>query len=400
MFIIIVLWVAFFVINFNIVMMIPLLPFIERDLGLTASEAGWVLAAFPVVALVSNLALGPLIDRYGRKRFIVLGAAACGAVLLLTAAAHSAVTIALGRAATGIFMPMIGASVFAAIPDYVAAQDRARISGYVTSAAPIAFLCSISMGVLLGGLATWQLSLVALAGVCLGLAIAASALPPTDASALSHDPISLGTYRQRLLSLSFNAGSRLLLLSYFCWSIGMYVFLGLYPSWLVQHGLADKGAGTIGVILLLGEIGGLFGAVFSGKLAGRFRHPLTACATASIGITIITLVIPFGTECPIFQTLAYGGFAFGRDLMLALILGSAMLLVPAGQRGSLNATLNAVYQTGATMGGLASAWLYAFRDDFSANAATASIIFAASALMLWNITRIKDEVSRSAYERT
>jgi predicted MFS family arabinose efflux permease len=400
MFIIIVLWVAFFVINFNIVMMIPLLPFIERDLGLTPAEAGWALAAFPIVALVSNLALGPLIDRYGRKRFIVLGAAACGAVLLLTAAAHSAVTIALGRAATGIFMPMIGASVFAAIPDYVVAQDRSRIAGYVTSAAPVAFLCSISMGVLLGGLATWQLSLIALSAICFGLAVVASILPPTDASALSHDPISPGTYCQRLLSLSLNAGSRLLLLSYFCWSIGMYVFLGLYPSWLVQHGLIGEGAGTIGVILLIGEIGGLFGALFSGKLAHHFRHPLTVCAAASLGIMIITLAIPFGTESPVFQTLAYGGFAFGRDLMLALILGSAMFLVPAGQRGSLNATLNAVYQTGATMGGLASAWLYAFRADFTANAGAASIIFAASALMLWNITRIREDLPHSAYERS
>lgn len=38
--------------------------------------------------------------------------------------------------------------------------------------------------------------------------------------------------------------------------------------------------------------------------------------------------------------------------MLALMLGDAMALVPASQRGSLNATLNAVYQTGATVGGL------------------------------------------------
>lgn len=400
MLVIIVLWVAFFVINFNIVMMIPLLPFIERDLGLSPSEAGWVLAAFPLVALTSNLALGPLIDRYGRKRFIVLGAAACGGVLLLTAAAQSAVPIALGRAATGLFMPMIGASVFAAIPDYVPPEDRTRIAGYITSAAPIAFLCSISMGVLLGGLFTWQLSLIVLAGICLGLAVAASVLPPTESSALSHDPISPSTYRQRALSLSLNAGSRLLLLSYFCWSIGMYIFLGLYPSWLVQHGLAGEGAGTIGVMLLIGEIGGLFGALFSGKLASLFRHPLTLCAAASLGIMIITLAVPFGTERPVFQTLAYGGFAFGRDLMLALILGSAMLLVPARQSGSLNATLNAVYQTGATIGGLASAWLYAFRDDFTANAVAAAAIFAASALMLWSITRLRDDLPRSAYEST
>src|SRR4029077_2400987 len=108
MFIIAVLWTAFFVINFNIAMMIPLLPFIQRDIGLSPAEAGMVLAIFPVVALVSNLALGPFIDRFGRKRFIVAGAAVCAALLLLTAAAGSWLPIALGRAATGLFMPMIG----------------------------------------------------------------------------------------------------------------------------------------------------------------------------------------------------------------------------------------------------------------------------------------------------
>src|SRR5208282_550531 len=89
LFVIMVLWTGFFVINFNVAMMIPLLPFIQRDIGLSPSEAGMVLAAFPVVALIGNLALGPLIDRYGRKRFIVTGAAASAAILLLTAAARS-----------------------------------------------------------------------------------------------------------------------------------------------------------------------------------------------------------------------------------------------------------------------------------------------------------------------
>jgi predicted MFS family arabinose efflux permease len=384
MFVMIVLWTAFFVINFNIAMMIPLLPFIQRNIGLSPSEAGMVLAAFPIVALVSNLALGPLIDRFGRKPFIVTGAA------LLTAAAHSAVPIILGRAATGLFMPMIGASVFAAIADYIPSPDRARAAGYVTSAAPIAFLFSISMGVLLGGLLTWQLSLIILAAICVALAASAAALPPTDRRALSSAPISRRTYSERLLSLSLDAGTRLLLLSYFCWSAGMFVFLGLYPSWLVQHGLAGEGAGAIGAMLFLGEIGGLFGALLSGGLARRFRHPLTLCAAASLAIAVIALAIPFGTALPVFQTLAYGIFAFGRDLMLALILGGAMLLVSASQRGSLNAMLNAVYQTGATVGGLAGAWLYGFRADFTANAVVSSVIFATSALMLWSITRLKE----------
>src|SRR5207249_6403400 len=111
---------------------------------------------------------------------------------------------------------------------------------------PRRLLFSISMGVLLGGLLKWQLSLIALAIICAALAASASALPPTDRLALSRVPISRRAYRERLLSLSLDASTRLLLFSYFCWSAGIYVFLGLYPSWLVQHGLAADGAGAIG----------------------------------------------------------------------------------------------------------------------------------------------------------
>jgi predicted MFS family arabinose efflux permease len=396
MFIVAVLWTGFFVINFNVAMMIPLLPFIQHGIGLSPAEAGMVLGAFPVVALISNLALGPLIDRYGRKRFIVTGAAGSAALLGLTAAAHGAVPIALGRAATGVFMPMVGASVFAAIADYIPAPDRARIAGYVTSAAPIAFLLSISMGILLGGLLAWQLPLILFALTCLALAVAALGLPPTSPAGLSSAPISARTYRARLLSLSLDAGTRLLLLAYLAWSAAMYVFLGLYPSWLVQHGLAGQGVGTIGLILLLGEIGGLFGALLSGWVARLVRQPLILCSTASLGLAVIVLAVPFGTALPVFQTFAYGSFAFGRDLMLALMLGGAMLLVSAAQRGSLNATLNALYQTGATLGGLASAWLYGFHADFTANAVVSAALFAAAALMLWRITTLADSAPGKA----
>ncbi len=388
-----ILWTAFFVINFNVAMMIPLLPFIQRDIGLSPSQAAMVLAAFPVMALTSNLALGPIIDRLGRKKFIVTGGIGCAIVLAATALSASAVPIIAGRAVTGLFMPMIGASVFAAIADYIPAQSRTRVTSYVTTAAPFAFLLAMSIGVFLGGLVAWQLPLILLALVCLLLAVGASTLPATDPTALATGPVSRQTYKIRLLSLSLDASTRLLLPSYFCWAAAVVTFMGLYPSWMIQHGLAKHSVGTIGTTLLLGEIGGLFGAFLSSRLSLLFRHPLGLCATAAIGIAAVVLIVPFGTGLPFFQAGAYAAFAFGRDLMMALMLGGAMLLVGAAQRGSLNAILNALYQTGAAVGGMASAWLYAFRADFIANSAVAAALLALSGFMLWNITRIKTPVT-------
>jgi MFS transporter, DHA1 family, multidrug resistance protein len=378
-----VLWTAFFLINFNVVMMIPLLPFMQREIGVSTLQAGAVLAAFPITALAANLALGPFIDRLGRKRFILIGAWVSSGILLLTAACDNVVSLVLCRAAAGIFVPMIGASVFAAIADYVAPERRPYVSGYVATAAPIAFVVSISMGFLLAGLLSWRLSLVILAMVSLGLAVGATRLPPSPQHSLSDEPVSIRTYRARLFSIWTHAQFRRLFLAYLCWSMAIYAFLGLYPSWSVQQGLHGQTIGAIGAMLFVGEIGGLVGAGLSGRLSRLHGHPFGACAITAFVTAGLIAAVPFGRGVIGFQLATYVGFAFGRDVMLALILGGAMLLVPAAQRGSLNALMNATYQTGASLGGLAGAWLYELFPDFTGNAGVSALLLAISGATLW-----------------
>jgi predicted MFS family arabinose efflux permease len=386
MLVLVVLWGAFFLINFNVAMMIPLLPFIQQAVGLSTWQAGWILAAFPISALISNLLLGPWIDRLGRKRFIVFGTTACTAVFLLTAAARNASTLIVCRALVGVFMPMVGASVFAAIADYVPPEERARVTGYVTTAAPVAFLMSMSLGMLLGGLLAWQAPLIVIAGISGALALGALRLPPTAASALANAPVTTRTYVVRLRSLSGGRETQLVFLAYLSWSAAVFVFLGLYPTWIVQRGLMGHGPGSIGAMLFLGEAGGLFGALLAGRLANLFVHPLSLCAIAAVVTAMVVFSVPLGHGMLVFQAAAYVSFAFGRDLMLALILGGSMLLIPASQRGSLNAVLNAVYQTGATAGALISAWLYGMQSTFVLNAAVSGSLFFVCGFSLWLIS--------------
>jgi hypothetical protein len=181
--------------------------------------------------------------------------------------------------------------------------------------------------------------------------------------------------------------TRRLLLAYLCWSTAVYTFLALYPTWAVQRGMAGYRIGTIGTMLFLGEVGGLLGAALSGRLSRLHPHPLGICALAAFATAVVVFVVPFGEGIPALQALAYGGFAFGRDMMLALILGGAMLLVKAAERGSLNAIMNAVYQTGASAGGLASAWLYGLSPSFIANTTISGALLLVSGFSLWPISR-------------
>jgi hypothetical protein len=197
----------------------------------------------------------------------------------------------------------------------------------------------------------------------------------------------MDAYRQRLLSLSLNAVTRWLFFAYFCWSTAIYTFLGLYPTWIMRQGLAGYSVAAIGSILFLGEVGGLFGAALSGPLSRLHPRPLGACSLAAFATLALILVTPLGIDMPLFQAMVYGGFAFGRDMMLALTLGGAMLLVPAARRGSLNALMNAIYQMGATVGGICGAWLYGLVPSFTANATIASLLLLISGLSLWSVGR-------------
>ena len=72
--ILVTLWTAFFVVNSNIILILPLLPFLRLEFGLSAAESAVLLIAYPVLAFAANILLGPFIDKYGPRRFLLIGA--------------------------------------------------------------------------------------------------------------------------------------------------------------------------------------------------------------------------------------------------------------------------------------------------------------------------------------
>ncbi len=57
------------------------------------------------------------------------------------------------------------------------------------------------------------------------------------------------------------------------------------------------------------------------------------------------------------------------------VRGSAMGLISAAERGNPNVTVNAIYQSGASPGAVASAWFYGGDTVFIANAAATALLF-------------------------
>jgi Arabinose efflux permease len=86
-------------------MISPLLPRIAEDFGYgtNVGEVGrWLGPAYALAAAVAALLIGPMSDKYGRRRFLLYAAIVFGASLLATSVIHNLYLLTAVRMVTGL----------------------------------------------------------------------------------------------------------------------------------------------------------------------------------------------------------------------------------------------------------------------------------------------------------
>lgn len=82
---------------------LPALPLIVAEFGVRASTAQLTLTAFMVALAVGQLVIGPLSDRIGRRRLLILGSVGTAVAAVICALAPSIWVLLAGRVAQGFF---------------------------------------------------------------------------------------------------------------------------------------------------------------------------------------------------------------------------------------------------------------------------------------------------------
>jgi MFS family permease len=124
-------------------------PWLAADLAPTGPELLWIMDAYGFLMAGLLLTMGALGDRIGRRRLLLLGAAAFGAASVLAAYAPSAELLVLARALLGVAGATLAPSTLALLrgmfPD--AARRRIAIGGWTA-----AFTSGFAVGPVVGGL--------------------------------------------------------------------------------------------------------------------------------------------------------------------------------------------------------------------------------------------------------
>jgi MFS transporter, AAHS family, 4-hydroxybenzoate transporter len=119
-------------------------PAVARDLGLTRDALGPVFSAGLFGLMIGALLFGPLADRVGRRRIIILSAMAFGLGTLATVLARDAATLMLIRFLTGL-------GLGGAMPNAVALTSEFSPKSRRATLVMVMF-CGFSVGAALGGL--------------------------------------------------------------------------------------------------------------------------------------------------------------------------------------------------------------------------------------------------------
>ena len=118
----------------TVVSLAPLVGPIRQDLGLTNSEFGSVMGAWPLVYIFFAVPCGALLDRVGPRRVIGLGCFGVAASMVLRAFAVDHVSLFLAVAVFGVCGPLISVGAPKVISQWFSAATAASPWEYILPA--------------------------------------------------------------------------------------------------------------------------------------------------------------------------------------------------------------------------------------------------------------------------
>lgn len=131
-------------------------PLVQKEFHLSGTQLGFLTTAFLGFYMVAAPFVGPLADRYSRKKIIVFGAIFWSGLTLLTAVTHNYTELLVRHTLVGI-----GEATFVTIaPTFVVdlfpQEKRARILGVFYLAIPVGTALGYVLGGSLGGSHGWR----------------------------------------------------------------------------------------------------------------------------------------------------------------------------------------------------------------------------------------------------
>jgi predicted MFS family arabinose efflux permease len=140
----------------DFVIMMPLGPILMTALAIGTDEFGLLVASYSFSAAASGILAATFVDRFERKRLLLIGFALFGLATLACGLAPGYSTLLLARGMAGVFGGIMGSLIHTMIADAIPFSRRARASGIVSSAFSISTIAGVPLSLWLANHFGWR----------------------------------------------------------------------------------------------------------------------------------------------------------------------------------------------------------------------------------------------------
>ncbi len=288
----------------DFMVMMPLGPQLMRELHLDAGQFGSLISAFALTAGIVGLALAPFIDRFDRRKLLLVCYAGFALGTLACGLSHTPGMLMISRALCGAFGGVSSATLMAIVADVVPPERRARGMGIIMTAFSTASALGVPLGLKLAQWWKWEAPFLVIAAVAaLVWVLLFKVLPPVRGHLAGPKRSSGRDFLSLLADRNAWIGLALMMAAV----MGHFMIIPYLSPYLVGNvGMPEK---YLFLVYFTGGVVTIFTGPLVGRLAdrhGRFKVFIIMVVCACVVVRLISSSGPL----PVWHVLLNAAFFF------------------------------------------------------------------------------------------
>ncbi len=340
---------------------------------------GTLVSAYSLMVGIFAVISGPISDRIGRRRILLLGTGVMTLALFLHVFIADYVSFLVLRMLTGVAGGVLSGSAVSYIGDWFPYDRRGWATGWVMSGGAFGQIIGIPLGIVLAGSWGFRAPFYMFAvTMALTFILIWSRIPQPPVR--HHDaPLSIQAAAQDYWTMLRRKEIALAALAFFMMYAGVSVYLVYFPTWIENARGATSG--QIASLFLVGGIANVIAGPWAGRLSDRIGRK-GIILISSCGLSLVMLL-----TTPLLGTLWVAYLIFFLSMVLVAMRVSpfsALLtsLVDDRRRGSLMSLTVALGQVGFAVGGALAGPLYA-KVGYGSNTILGAIFVFGMGVIVW-----------------
>jgi predicted MFS family arabinose efflux permease len=324
----------------DFVILMPLGPQLMRVFSISPQQFGMIVSGYTFSAGVVGLLGAMVIDRFDRKKILLILYAGFATGNLLCALSPTFEILLAARVVTGAFGGILGAIVFAIVGDVIPDMRRGKAIGTIMASFSLATVAGVPVGLFLANSFGWHIPFFMLAGTSSAVLITGYFVLPSMRGHLAHrSDISPVHSLLQLLNNRSNINSFIFMSAMMF--AGFSVIPYISPYLVSNTGMPES---DLPYVYLLGGAATMFTSRYFGKLSDTFGKQRTFVWIAGLSMIPVLILTNLPSE-PLWIVLLV------TTVFMILVSGRmvpAMAMVTASvepkQRGSFMSVNSSIQQ--------------------------------------------------------